>query len=183
MPRLGEIKRGDEIGKKGDRRKHIWSACIDCGKERWKELRDGGTRNKRCIKCARPNWRGGRIKCRNGYIIIRVYPNDFFCPMADSHGYVLEHRLVVAKSLNRCLLSWEIVHHRNHIRDDNRIENLELLTSKVHHYGITRLENTVQKQQTEIGELKKQVRLLRWQIKVIKKESTYTAFGDEAKYE
>lgn len=66
---------------------------------------------------------------RNGYIARTVW----YHPKADSRGYVLEHRLIMEEQLGRILHADEIIHHKNHIRDDNRVENLELLTDQKRH--------------------------------------------------
>lgn len=48
--------------------------------------------------------------------------------MATKQGRVLEHRLVMARTIGRPLLPDETVHHKNGVRLDNRPENLELFS-------------------------------------------------------
>ncbi len=84
------------------------------------------------------NWKGGRTISSTGYVLVRQ-PNH---PNADGAGYVLEHRLAMETKLGRHLISGEIIHHKNGIRNDNRIGNLELCV-KSNHFKGQRVEDLV----------------------------------------
>lgn len=47
-------------------------------------------------------------------------------PGSTGHGHMLEHRKVMQDFIGRLLMPHENVHHINGVRDDNRLENLEL---------------------------------------------------------
>ena len=75
-----------------------------------------------------PRWNGGKGITSQGYIeVITDSPNK------NARGRILEHRLIMEKYLGRYLKSGEIVHHINRDKKDNRIENLELISSHSEH--------------------------------------------------
>ena len=72
-------------------------------------------------------WEGGRFRTKEGYIVVLTGITSL-----GHSRYTKEHRLLMEKKLGRKLHSWEIVHHKNGIRDDNRIENLEIVLRSTH---------------------------------------------------
>lgn len=71
---------------------------------------------------------GGKSKTSQGYV--RIYFPDH--PKSGKDGYILEHILIMECYLGRWLNNEECVHHINHIRDDNRLCNLRLMTKREH---------------------------------------------------
>ena len=77
-PFIGEVRRGRAIGC-SPYHKWIWSACEDCGKERWVKLTNSKPDSFRCVPCAtkrhgesirgedNPRWKGGEVKVRADY--------------------------------------------------------------------------------------------------------------------
>ncbi len=95
--------------------------CVDCNKS------CVGTR---CRKCEGINRRGDRHynykggeRDHNGYVRLSGMHDH---PNSDKIGRVFQHVVVMSNYLGRALYDWETVHHINNVKNDNRIENLQL---------------------------------------------------------
>lgn len=88
----------------------------------------------------------------NGYRIVSVPLGHPFRCMADRYGRLLEHRLKMAMKLGRALEGWEIVHHKDRNKSNNRLSNLVLLSGTMH-VLVTRMEREIMKLRKRIKEL------------------------------
>lgn len=84
---------------------------------------------KRKLSIAKTTKGVGHKKTRkDGYVSV-YFPDH---PKSNKEGYIMEHDLIMECYIGRWLKPEEVVHHKNKIRNDNRIENLELMTFKEH---------------------------------------------------
>lgn len=97
------------------------------GKSRKGEKKSDETRR----KLSEAKFRGGighKKQRSDGYIAV-YFPEH---PKSNKEGYIMEHDLVMECFIGRHLSDDEVVHHKNHKRDDNRLSNLQLMTFKEH---------------------------------------------------
>lgn len=170
MPQIGDTKSARELGL-GGRALMFYDACPKCGVPRWVRRNAVGHLCIGCVGQLRKEnyqgnlsvrWKGGIVNRQDGYRYVVITPDNPYYPMAVSHNRVLEHRLVMAQHLGRCLDSWEVVHHKNNIRNDNRIENLELVTSHKN-MAYSRRDKKIEELERRIVALEKYYGLLLWQ--------------------
>jgi len=100
------------------------------GKHHSLEVRKKISKNRKgkCAGILNSNWKGGETKTTYGYILKKVHNHPFI----NKNGYIGRNRYVMEQHLGRYLAEDEVVHHINGIRDDDRIENLCLLTNSSH---------------------------------------------------
>jgi hypothetical protein len=181
----GEITTYREIGRSiTDNSKCIAVSCPKCGKLRWANYRNNKPEYLYCLSCAQKRRFADKIKKRRitkqGYVLLHITPDNPYYPMArqDKPGwaaFVLEHRLIMAQHLGRLLKPEEIVHHKNGIKDDNRIENLFLTTQKKHSGTYADGYRAGYRDASEARDkmLEKEIKLLRWQIRELQKQLQY----------
>lgn len=189
-PEIGEIRSASQLGFK-EKCRYIYHACVDCGKPRWVKFIKSQPDSLRCRNCnykrnavflkhqtgdKHPNWKGGSYRDGDGYIVVKLETQSFFYPMCHTRSYLFEHRLIMARHLGRCLKPKEYVHHKNGIKDDNRIENLELFGSVGEHskrHSLGYQEGFKEGYQNGINakneELQQEIIILKQQLDEIKK--------------
>ena len=74
-------------------------------------------------------FQGTKHRDINGYVLIKSYNH----PDTNSHGDMLEHRLVMEKMIGRRLKKKEIVHHIDENRKNNKKANLYLCENRSKH--------------------------------------------------
>ena len=116
--------------------------CVQCGKPMPVQRRPGGTINRQrklCSTACRSLFRSERAPTafredsysthikRGGYVWLSL---PAWASPTGKKAQMLEHRYIMEKALGRKLRPEETVHHKNAQRSDNRLENLELFTSR-----------------------------------------------------
>lgn len=82
-----------------------------------------------------PGWKGGRMIDSSGYVRVLMDKDDPLSSMRMHDGYVLEHRLVMARKFCRPLRRSETVHHIDGNRTNNHPDNLQLRQGKHGKHG------------------------------------------------
>ena len=83
-----------------------------------------------------PAWKGGAtyFKTHGNYTGVKyVRCPEHYRAMARADGYVMEHRLIMARMARRCLTRREVVHHIDHDPQNNAPSNLELWPTNAAH--------------------------------------------------
>lgn len=129
------------VGRRADAEAKLVMNCIHCGKTienkrtaagflRGRALCSTECRSEHRKKIAAQRFldgKGGRHRKRGGYIWMYIPAN---LSSTGKKREMLEHRYVMEQHIGRELRPEETVHHKNGVRDDNRIENLELFSSR-----------------------------------------------------
>lgn len=135
-------------------RKNGYYDCNDCRRIKQRKLSQTYSEKIRCRRKRRiqlglnPDFEGNynhekkisRCKLKNDYVCIskKGHPN---CQQSNLYR-IYEHVYFMSEYLQRPLMDHEIIHHKNGLKYDNRIENLELWSTS--HPSGQRVDDKIQ---------------------------------------
>ena len=96
-------------------------ACEHCGAELQRKRREGAR-----------DWTSRRFCGRACFLARPARKRSPYKKLKLNGRTVSEHRHIAEQALGRALLPGEVVHHRNEERQDNRPENLEVMSHQAH---------------------------------------------------
>ena len=136
----GELKRLDEFHKQSTLKGGYRNECATCTNSKRRNLRSISDISSTYKSIVCPNCKGSKSKYTNSCMecssLLKRINQDELSWRKEKNGYVVargfdkkdvrQHTYVMENYLGRKLLPNETVHHKNGVRDDNRIQNLEL---------------------------------------------------------
>ena len=98
------------------------------------------------------NWKGGRVKDAHGYVHVLV-------PREERKGrrYRAEHTVVWEKANRKSVPKDWVIHHKNGIKDDNRLENLEAMPRNKHKHQHDSYDRRIRELEAENQRLREQL--------------------------